>query len=75
MPTATLIGKEETFRALGLRSNQKIDLESLMNRIRAKFEQEYYDCEDVGQAILEGLQDVRDGRVDNRNWRQVLDEL
>ena len=75
MPNAILVGKEETFRSLGLRENQKIDLESLISRLREILEQEYYDCEDVGQAILEGLKDVRDGRVDNRPWRQVLDEI
>lgn len=75
MPNAILVGKEETFKSLGLRENQKIDLESLISRLREILEQEYYDCEDVGQAILEGLKDVRDGRVDNRPWRQVLDEI
>jgi hypothetical protein len=75
MPNAILVGKEETFRSLGLRENQKIDLESLISRLREILEQEYYDCEDVGQAILEGLKDVRNGRVDNRPWRQVLDEI
>ena len=75
MPNAILTGKKETFRSLGLRENQKIDLESLIGRLRKKLEQEYYDCEDVGQTILEGLKDVRDGRIDNRPWRQVLDEI
>lgn len=75
MPNAILVGKEEAFRSLGLRENQKIDLESLIGRLKEIFEQEYYDCEDAGQAILEGLKDVRDGRIDNRPWRQVLDEI
>ena len=75
MPNAILVGKKETFRSLGLHENQKIDLESLICRLRELLEQEYYDCEDVGQAILEGLKDVRDGNIDNRPWRQVLDEI
>ncbi len=75
MPNAILVGKEETFRSLGLRENQEIDLESLISRLREVLEQEYYDCEDVGQAILKGLKDVRDGRLDDRPWRQVLDEI
>lgn len=75
MPSAILTGKKETFRSLGLRENQKIDLESLIGRLREILEQEYYDCEDAGQVILEGLKDVRDGRIDNRPWRQVLDEV
>ena len=75
MPTATLVGKDETFKALGLRSNQRVELESLMKRLRAKFEQEYYDCGDVGESIVDGLKDVRDGKIDNRPWRQVLDEI
>jgi len=75
MANAILVGKDETFRLLGLRENQKIDLESLINRLRVVFERECYDCEDVGQVILEGLKDVRDGRVDHRPWRQVLDGI
>ena len=75
MPNAILVGKEETFRSLGLRDNQKIDLESLISRLREMLKQEYCDCEDVGQAIREGLKDVRDGKVDKRPWRQVLDEI
>jgi hypothetical protein len=75
MPSATLVGKEETFKALGLQSNQNIDLESLLSRMRALIEKESYDCENVGDAILEGLRDVRNGRIDKRHWRQVLDEI
>lgn len=75
MPNAILVGKEETFRSLGLKENQKVQLESLIIRLKEMFEKDYYDCEDVGQAVLEGLKDVRDGRVDNRPWRQVLDEI
>jgi hypothetical protein len=75
MPNAVLVGKEETFRSLGLKENQKVQLESLISRLKEMFEKDYYDCEDVGQAVLEGLKDVRDGRVDNRPWRQVLDEI
>lgn len=75
MPNAILVGKEETFRSLGLLDNQKIDLESLISRLKEMLEQEYYDCTDVGQAILEGIKDVRDGRIDQRPWRQVLDEV
>ena len=75
MPNAVLVGKEETFKSLGLRENQKIQLESLISRLREMFEQEEYDCQDVGQAVVEGLKDVRDGRIDNRPWRQVLDEI
>ncbi len=75
MPSVTIVGKEETFREFGLQGIREIDLESFINRLKTKFEQEYYDCEDVGQAILEGLRDVRNGRVDDRPWRQVLDEI
>jgi len=75
MPNAVLVGKEETFRSLGLKENQKVQLESLISRLKEMFEKDYYDCEDVGQAVLEGLKDVRDGKVDNRPWRQVLDEI
>lgn len=75
MPNAILVGKEETFRSLGLQENQKVQLESLISRLKEMFEKDYYDCEDVGQAVLEGLKDVRDGKVDNRPWRQVLDEI
>jgi len=72
MPNAILVGKEETFRSLGLLENQKIDLESLISRLKEMLEQEYYDCTDVGQAILEGMKDVRDGRIDQHPWRQVV---
>lgn len=75
MPNAILVGNEETFRSLGLRENQKIDLESLIGRLKDILEKDYYDCEDVGEAIMEGLKDVRDGRLDGRPWRQVLDEI
>ncbi|MCP5045703.1 MAG: hypothetical protein GY940_00925 [bacterium] len=75
MPSATLVGKEETFRALGISSAQEIRLESLISKLREQFEQEYYDTEDVGLEILEGLQAVKDGKVDRRHWRKVLDEI
>jgi len=75
MPNAILVGKEETFRSLGLLENRKIDLESLISRLRQMLEQEYSDCPDVGQSILEAMKDLRDGRIDKRTWRQVLNEV
>jgi len=53
----------------------KIIIESLISRLMGIFGQEYYDSEDVGQAIREGLKDLRDGRVDKRPWREVWDEI
>ncbi len=75
MPNAILVGKEETFKELGIQINKKIRLEALISRLRKQFEQEYYDTEDVGQEVLEGLQAVRDGKVDSRHWKQVLDDV
>jgi hypothetical protein len=71
----TLIGKEETFRSLGIESSREIELEKLIVSLKSRFEKEFYDTEDAGQEILEGLEAVRDGRVDRRNWREVLDEI
>ncbi len=39
------------------------------------FEEEYYDTDDVGQEVLEGLKAVRDDSVDRRDWREVLGEI
>ena len=75
MPSVTIVGKEETFKSLGLRSNQKIELESLLSTLRQQFEQEYYDTEDVGQEIIAGLKAVNDGKIDRRSWQEVLDEI
>jgi len=74
---ATLIGKEETFRSLGIEDSREVVLEKLIISLRRQFEQEddYYDTEDAGQEILEGLEAVREGRVDRRNWRNFLDEI
>jgi len=75
MLNATIVGKEETFKSLGLRSNQKIELESLLSTLRQQFEQEYYDTEDVGQEIMAGLRAVKDGKIDRRSWQEVMDEI
>ncbi|OQX03598.1 MAG: hypothetical protein BWK80_55340 [Desulfobacteraceae bacterium IS3] len=73
---ATLIGKEETFRSLGIEDSREVVLEKLIISLRRQFEQEDdYDTEDAGQEILEGLEAVREGRVDRRNWRNFLDEI
>ncbi|WP_207679497.1 hypothetical protein [Desulfonema magnum] len=72
---ATLIGKEETFRALGIQHSTEIELEKLITGLRKQLEEEYYDTENLGQEILEGLEAVRDGRVDRRHWREVMDEI
>ena len=73
---ATLIGKEETFRSLGIEDSREVVLEKLIISLRRQFEQEDdYDTEDAGQEIIEGLEAVREGRVDRRNWRNVLDEI
>jgi len=75
MPNAILIGKEETFRTLGIRGDRQIKLESLIARLRKQFEKEYYDTKDVGQEILQGLQAVKEGKIDRRHWKKVLDEI
>jgi len=73
---ATLIGKEETFRSLGIEDSREVVLEKLIISLRRQFEQEDdYDTEDAGQEIIEGLEAVREGRVDRRNWRNFLDEI
>jgi hypothetical protein len=73
---ATLIGKEETFRALGIESSREVVLEKLIISLKSQFEKEDdYDTEDAGQEILDGLEAVMEGRVDRRNWRDVLDEI
>jgi len=73
---ATLIGKEETFRSLGIEDSREVVLEKLIISLRRQFEQEDdYDTEDAGQEIIEGLEAVREGRVDSRNWRNFLDEI
>ncbi|MDM8535971.1 hypothetical protein QUF70_04385 [Desulfobacterales bacterium HSG17] len=71
----TLIGKKETFKSLGIDICDEIKLETLISNLKKQFELEYYDTEDIGQEILEGLKAVRDGRIDNRDWRMVLKEL
>jgi hypothetical protein len=75
MPNAILVGKEETFKSLGLSADKKVNLELLINRIKRQFEQEYYDCQEVGADVLEGLQAVKEGKVDHRHWKKVLNEL
>lgn len=73
---AVLVGEEETFRSLGIESSHEIELEKLIIRLKRQFEQEdAYDTEDAGQEIPEGLEAVREGRVDRRNWREVPDEI
>ncbi len=57
----TLIGEEETFRSLGIEFSREIELEMLITSLRKQFEQEYYDTEDAGQEILEGLEAIREG--------------
>ena len=75
MPNAILIGKEETFRTLGIRVNRQIKLESLIARLRKQFEKEFYDTKDVREEILQGLQAVKEGKIDRRHWKKVLDEI
>ena len=72
---ATLIGKQETFSALGIQTGCEIKLETLLIHLKKQIEQEYYDTEDAGQEILEGLEAVRDGSIDCRDWREVLEEI
>ncbi len=69
---ATLIGKEETFRLLGIENSREIELEKLIIIVKRQFEQE---DDYAGQEILDGLEAVREGRVDRRNWRNILDEI
>ncbi len=75
MLKTTLVGKEETFRSLGIRGGYEIELESLIVTLRKQFEQEYCDTENLGQEILEGLEAVRDDRVYRRDWREVLENI
>ncbi|HLP47314.1 MAG TPA: hypothetical protein VK469_15285 [Candidatus Kapabacteria bacterium] len=75
MPNAILIGKEETFRTLGIRVNRQIKLESLIARLKKQFEKEFYDTKDVGKEIIQGLQAVKEGKIDRRHWKKVLDEI
>jgi hypothetical protein len=72
---ATLIGEDNTFKSLGIEISKEIKLETLITSLKKQFEQEYYDTEDVGEEILEGLEAVREDRVDRRDWRKVLDEI
>ncbi len=48
---ATLVGKEETFRSLGIEGSHEIELDSLIVALRKQFEQEYRDTEDAGQEV------------------------
>jgi hypothetical protein len=69
MPNAILIGKEETFRTLGIRVNRQIKLESLIARLRKQLKKEFHDTKDVGKEILQGLQAVKEGKIDRRHWK------
>ena len=60
MPNAILIGKEETFKSLGLRSNQKISLEKLIRRLKKQFEKESHSVKVEVRETNEGLQTVED---------------
>jgi len=75
MPNAILVGKEETFRLLGIRIDRQIKLESLVSRLRKQFEKEYCDTKNVGQETLNALRAVKKGKVDRRPWKNVLDEI
>ncbi len=75
MPSAVLVGKEETFRSLGIYNDQKIQLEGLIQKLRNQLEKEIYDTENLEAEVLEGLKAVRDGQVDQRHWREVLNEI
>ncbi|GEM_PF-3107772 len=75
MPNAILTGKEETFRTFGIRVNQHIRLESLITRIKKQFEKEHFDTKDVGREIAEGLHAIKEGKVDRRHWKNILDEI
>ncbi len=75
MPNAILVGNEEVFKSLGIQNNQRIDIESLIRKLRAQFEREFYDTEDVGAEILQSLHAVKEGKVDNRPWKNVLNDI
>ncbi len=75
MLKATLVGREETFRLLGIESCQEVELDALLITLQKQFGKKYFDTEDLGQEILEGLEAVRDDRVDHRNWREVLEDI
>ncbi len=60
---------------MGIDIRHEIKLEVLIKSLKEQFEKEYYDTEDAGQEILEGLEAVRDDKVDRRDWRKVLDEI
>ena len=71
----TLVGEENTFKSLGIEAGSEIKLEALIANLKKQFEQEYCDTEDVGEEVLAGLKAVKNGRVDQRNWRKVLNEV
>jgi len=75
MLNATLVGKEETFQLLGIRVDRQIKLEWLIARLRKQFEKEFYDTKDVGQETLKALRTVKEGKIDPRPWKNVLDEI
>ena len=51
MLKTTLVGKEETFRSLGIRGSCKVELESLIVTLRKQFEQEYCATGNTAQGI------------------------
>lgn len=71
----TLIGKKETFKSLGIDSAREIKLENLIANLKKQFEQEYYDTENIGQEILEGLDAIKENRVESKDWRKVLEKI
>ena len=51
MLKATLVGKDETFRSLGIKGSHEIEIDSLISALREQFEQEYRETEDAGQEV------------------------
>ena len=75
MLSTTLIGKKETFQNFGIPYNQRIELDYVIRLIREQVEKEYYDTYDIGDEIRVGLEAIKNSDIDNRPWREVLNEI
>jgi len=75
MISTTLIGEKETFQNFGIPYNQFIELDYVVKLIRDKLEKEFYDTYDSGKEILIALKNVKNDEIDNRHWREVLNEI
>jgi len=51
MLKTTLVGKEETFRSLGIEGSHEIELDSLIAILRKQLGQENCDTEDAGKEV------------------------